>query len=238
MKILNTNLAEAIENALVEVNNGLYAARQNGVIALMPEFVDIQVEVIHSANHLSRIETQVQNAAIDTDASTSALTSAQSGTSEMVQSGSESRTEIRAARVTNGSRTPANVTEETLVAKGNDTVNDIGGGQTQTVYGSTVAKVMDSVTLESGSTSQVSSGQDVTDDSNTAGESGTNKRVTRGTVEDFKGTTVTDNIGAQSETKSQLRSERNTWNPTMTTRSLGSVNRGRETTSYLYEPVS
>jgi len=115
MKILNANLAEAIENALVEVNNGLYAARQNGVIALMPEFVDIQVEVIHSANHLSRIETQVQNAAIDTDASTSALTSAQSGTSEMVQSGSESRTETRAARVTNGSRTPANVTEATLV---------------------------------------------------------------------------------------------------------------------------
>jgi len=124
------------------------------------------------------------------------------------------------------------------VAKGNDTVNDIGGGQTQTVYGSTVAKVMDSVTIESGSTSQVSSGQDVTDDSNTASESGTNKRVTRGTVEDVKGTTVTDNIGAQSETKSQLRSERNTWNPTMTTSSLGSVNRGQESTSYLYEPVS
>jgi predicted RNA-binding protein with RPS1 domain len=72
MKILKEHLDTAIEETLKKINNGLLAARESGVICLLPEFVDFQVEVIHTVNAIERTQIQSQGAGIDSERRTDA----------------------------------------------------------------------------------------------------------------------------------------------------------------------
>lgn len=237
MKILSANLAEAVETALIEVNNGLYAARGKGVIALMPEAVDVKVEMIHTANHLKRTQTQVQDAAVDKDVSSSNAGTSQSGTRNGSQNSSDVRVENRGTRVSETSSRPAVVQETALVTKANDQVDDIGGGQVEQKFGSKTTRSKNSSSTESGSTKVTASGSDVTEDDTSVDESGTVTRRTTGTVTDDKNTQVVDNVGAQGETRDQAKSTKETFHPVITTRSMGDMERGSESTSYEYESV-
>lgn len=52
-----TKLQEAILQALEEINDALYAARQQGLIVLLPEEVDMQVSMVTDINAVSRTNT-------------------------------------------------------------------------------------------------------------------------------------------------------------------------------------
>lgn len=237
MKILSENLAEAVETLLTEVNNGLYAARGKGVIALMPETVDVQVEMIHTANHLKRTQTQVQDAAVDKDVSSTNAGTSQSGTRNGSQNSSDVRVENRGTRVSETSSRPAVVQETALVTKANDQVDDIGGGQVEQKFGSKTTMSKNNSSTESGSTNVRNSGIDVTKDNTSVNEFGKVTRRIKGTVTDTKNTKVRDNLGAQVETREQGVSTKETSHPVITTRSLGFLERGSESTTYEYEPA-
>jgi hypothetical protein len=46
MIVDQTKLKQAVKQALEEVNDALYELRQSGIICLMPEFIDFQVQMV------------------------------------------------------------------------------------------------------------------------------------------------------------------------------------------------
>ena len=67
MQVTKEQFADAIADMLKRLNNGLHAARQSGVVVLMPERVDVEVQLVYTADSLERTSTQTQGAGEDTD---------------------------------------------------------------------------------------------------------------------------------------------------------------------------
>jgi hypothetical protein len=66
MKILKDNLGDALNEAVTQINTGLRTLQDKGLVVLMPEFVDVNVDMIYTANHISRVQTSAQDAYTDT----------------------------------------------------------------------------------------------------------------------------------------------------------------------------